>query len=483
MELRKGVNEMKSMKEFGSQVAVQQAVKYLNADPEKNLPKILKLAEKFATNPRDIRVIQSIQDRIKDPEDPWTLAINTFFATVNPNMQKKFAVNFFLNSVIYGIPKKNELQKELGIRIPWTILMDPTAKCNLKCTGCWAAEYDQHDDMTLETLDRIINEGKELGIYVYLYSGGEPTVRKDDLLELARRHDDCFFLAFSNGTLIDEDFADQIAEVGNLTFAFSVEGDEAATDFRRGEGTYQGVTRAMRLLQERGVFFGTSVCYHHFNYKEIGAEKFTDDMLDLGAFFMWLFTYMPIGVDANMDLVARADERAYMYDRVRDMRKRKPMFFMDFWNDGEYVDGCIAGGRNYFHINAAGDVEPCAFVHYSDTNIKDVSLKEALASPLFKAYAARQPFNCNHLRPCPILDNPENIRDMVAESGAHSTQPGDHESAVFLCNKCTPVAEKWAPVADRIWVNSPAGKKAMGIVDMESTKAETKTDRKDKKYV
>jgi len=452
---------MKSIKEFGSQLAVQQAVKYLKADPEKNLPKILKLAEKFATNPRDIRVIQSAQVRMQDENDPWSKAIHQFFKTVNPKMQRKFAVNFFLNSVVFGIAKKNELQEELGVRIPWTILMDPTAKCNLKCTGCWAAEYDQRNDMSLETLDRIICEGKELGIYVYLYSGGEPTVRKDDLIELANRHQDCFFLAFTNGTLIDEDFADKIAEVGNLTFAFSVEGDEEATDFRRGQGTYQGVTRAMRLLQERGVFFGVSTCYHHYNYEEIGSEKFTDDMLDLGAYFMWLFTYMPIGKDANLDLVARPEERAFMYDRVRDMRTRKPMFFMDFWNDAEYVDGCIAGGRNYFHINANGDVEPCAFVHYSDTNIKDVSLVEALGSPLFKAYAARQPFNCNHLRPCPILDNPVNIKDMVAESGAHSTQPGDRESAEFLSGKCMPIAGGWEPVAKEIWENSPAGKKAM----------------------
>ncbi len=468
---------MKSIKEFGSQVAVKQAVKYLNVDPEKNLPKILKLAEKFATNPRDITVIQSAQVRMQNPEDPWAKAIQKFFKTVNPKMQKKFAVNFFLNSVVFGIPKKNELQKELGVRIPWTILMDPTAKCNLKCTGCWAAEYDQKNDLPLETLDRIIQEGKELGIYVYLYSGGEPTVRKDDLIELAKRHDDCFFLAFTNGTLIDEKFADQIAEVGNLTFAFSVEGDEAATDFRRGEGTYKGVTRGMRLLQERGVFFGVSTCYHHFNYQEIGAEQFTDDMLDLGAYFMWLFTYMPIGKDANMDLVTRPDERSFMYDRVRDMRKSKPMFFMDFWNDGEFVDGCIAGGRNYFHINAAGDVEPCAFVHYSDTNIKDVSLKEALASPIFKAYASRQPFNDNHLRPCPILDNPTMIHEMVTESGAHSTQPGDHESSKFLMNKCGPIAGGWAPVADKIWVDSPAG-----IKQAEAVAAKGKEKLKKEKY-
>ena len=45
---------------------------------------------------------------------------------------------------------------------------------------------------------------------------------------------------------------------------------------------------------------------------------------------------------------------------------------MDFQNDGEFVGGCIAGGRNYCHINANGDVEPCVFIHYSSANIREV---------------------------------------------------------------------------------------------------------------
>jgi hypothetical protein len=127
---------------------------------------------------------------------------------------------------------------------------------------------------------------------------------------------------------------------------------------------------------------------------------------------------------------------------------------MDFWNDGEFVEGCIAGGRNYFHINAHGDVEPCAFVHYSDTNINDVSLLEALHSPIFKAYQRRQPFNGNHLRPCPILDNPDMIAEMVNETHSKSTQPIDKEPPELLVEKCSPIADKWASTADDLWEKS-----------------------------
>jgi len=126
---------------------------------------------------------------------------------------------------------------------------------------------------------------------------------------------------------------------------------------------------------------------------------------------------------------------------------------MDFWNDGEFVGGCIAGGRSYLHINAAGDVEPCAFVHYSNVNIHDVTLLDALKSPLFQAYRRRQPFNDNMLRPCPILDNPQAIRDMVRESGARSTEMEAPEDVVSLTAKTDDIAKRWAKKADRLWQN------------------------------
>ena len=299
-------------------------------------------------------------------------------------------------------------------------------------------------------------EAKEMGMHFFIYSGGEPLVRKKDIITLCEKHDDCVFMAFTNGTLIDEEFADDMLRVKNFVPAISVEGFGKATDFRRGNGTYDKVCRAMDILKAHKLPFGVSCCYTKENTEVIGSEEYFDWMIGKGAYFAWFFTYMPIGNDSPSSLMVTASQRAFMYERIRGFRKTKLLFTMDFWNDGEFVGGCIAGGRYYMHINANGDIEPCAFIHYSDSNVKEKSLLEALKSPLFTAYRKNQPFNCNHLRPCPLLDNPDALAKVVDESGAASTDMMSPEDVHELCGKCHEKAEAWAPVADELWKRSHA---------------------------
>lgn len=262
----------------------------------------------------------------------------------------------------------------------------------------------------------------------------------------------------TNGTLIDDAFADEMLRVKNLVPAISIEGFEEATDFRRGEGTYRKVIEAMARLKERKLLFGISCCYTSKNVEVIGSEEYFDSMIDMGAKFAWLFTYMPIGAAAVPELIATAEQRKFMYEQIHKFRKTKPLFTMDFWNDGDAVGGCIAGGRGYCHINANGDMEPCAFIHYSDSNIKEKTLLECYQSPLFMAYRRSQPFNDNMLRPCPVLDNPGRLTQIVEESGARSTDLESPERACDYCNRCVPAAEKWAPVADELWNSLPKKK-------------------------
>lgn len=261
-----------------------------------------------------------------------------------------------------------------------------------------------------------------------------------------------------NGTLIDDAFADEMLRVKNLVPAISIEGFEEATDFRRGEGTYRKVIESMTRLKERKLLFGISCCYTSKNVEVIGSEEYFDSMIDMGAKFAWFFTYMPIGAAAVPELIATAEQRKFMYEQIHKFRKTKPLFTMDFWNDGDAVGGCIAGGRGYCHINANGDMEPCAFIHYSDSNIKEKTLLECYQSPLFMAYRRNQPFNDNMLRPCPVLDNPGRLTQIVEESGARSTDLESPERACDYCNRCVPAAEKWAPVADELWNSLPKKK-------------------------
>ena len=160
---------------------------------------------------------------------------------------------------------------------------------------------------------------------------------------------------------------------------------------------------------------------------------------------------MPVGNDASPELLPTPEQRIETCKRIRKYRAEKPLFAMDFQNDAEYVGGCIAGGRRYLHINANGDMDPCVFVHYSDSNIREKTLLEGLRSPIMMAYHDGQPFNENMLRPCPMLENPDKLRAMVVCTEAHSTDLQSPESVEHLCSKCDQYAENWKPAAEKLW--------------------------------
>ena len=249
-----------------------------------------------------------------------------------------------------------------------------------------------------------------------------------------------------------------MSRVGNLSLSISLEGFEEVNDFRRGNGVFDKVMHAMDLLKQSGQIFGTSICYTSKNIDTVTSDEFLDLIIEKGCRFTWYFHYMPVGNDAAPELLPTKEQREYMYHRIREIRAMeggKPIYAMDFQNDGEFVGGCIAGGRNYCHINPNGDVEPCVFIHYSSANIREVSLLDALRQPLFMAYRDNQPFNGNHLRPCPMLENPEILMRMVKETGAKSTDLKSPETVEHLCGKCHEYAENWKETAEKIWEENP----------------------------
>ena len=430
--------------------AVSKAVKYARKDFNKNAPKILSLLEMADVKKVNRSTYAGLHKVLDDPDNNWMIFAKSVICDTDEKVLEKM-IPPIMNVAINSYSVRMESIKKYGCNVPWAILMDPTAACNLKCTGCWAAEYGHSSSLSYDDLARIIREAKELGTYMFLYTGGEPTMRKDDLMRLCRENPDCVFMSFTNGTLIDDDFADQIADVGNFFPAFSIEGYEAENDFRRGEGTFKRCTAGMQRLKDRGVPFGASLCYTSKNTDVLSSDEYIDWLIERGVKFAWFFTYMPTGNGAVKELMVSPDQRAQMFKKMREWRETKPIFALDFWNDGEYVQGCIAGGRHYFHINSNGDCEPCAFVHYSNVNIKECSVLEALQSPLFMAYRKNQPFSNNMLRPCPVLDNPGAISKMVAETGAYSTEMQHPESANELFDKTIDAAKAWKVKADELF--------------------------------
>lgn len=431
--------------------------KLIRAEPEVRLTYIeilVDFVKKYGVKTIPEEKYQKIKSALNTPNNRWTTMFNRAIDETDPHVLQTTLLNFGYHAFVKGTKKVRNNREKYHCNIPWLILFDPTSACNMHCEGCWAGTYGNKHNLSFADMDKIVTQGKELGVYLYLLTGGEPLVRKNDILKLAEKHADVQFAVFTNSTLIDDAFCEEAKQRGNILFLLSVEGTPQTNDARRGEGHFKAVTSAMAVLKKHGLIFGTSICYTKYNLEAVTSDEFLSFLVEHGAQFGFYFHYMPVGANANTDLLPTPDQRRYMIERIRFLRSEAcdiPFFPMDFQNDGEYVGGCIAGGRNYFHINAAGDAEPCVFIHYSDRNIHTHSLLEILQSPLFMAYHERQPFNKNHLRPCPMLENPDRLREMIRITGAKSTNMDAEEPADTLCEKCEEYADKWASVADAIW--------------------------------
>lgn len=437
--------------EFAKRTAANKAIDYLVESPKERIETMMETVNDLVPDALFPSQRKAFTQAIEEQNNWYRLLCRV--EDLDPEIVRGMLKSFLTEANLIAWDKQEKSREKYQCNIPWAILLDPTSACNLRCVGCWAAEYGHALNLSYDDIESIIQQGTELGTHVYIYTGGEPLVRKDDLIELAENHQDCAFLCFTNATLIDDALVEEIARVKNFIPIISAEGSEQTTDARRGEGTYQKVDRAMDLLKARGIPFGVSICYTSENAEAVCTEEYYDWLIDKGAFFAWIFTYMPVGKSSPAELMPTPEQREMLYRFNHEMRASKPLLTLDFQNDGEFVGGCIAGGRRYLHINANGDVEPCVFIHYSNANIHDVSLLDALRQPLFMGYYHGQPFNDNHLRPCPMLENPECIEYLVEESGAEATDLVEPETIYDLTAKTRPMARRWAPVAERIWTD------------------------------
>ena len=280
-----------SIKKF----ALSQAFSYIEKDPIKNLVHVMDMVDKFAGDgPQSFpRQRKAIRDAVTNENSTAHKLVVRMMTEMDLGFTETLLSNFFLNASITGWKKGDEIRKKYNCNVPWAILLDPTSACNLHCKGCWAAEYGNKLNLTYDEIDGIIRQGKEMGTYFYIYTGGEPLVRKKDLIKLCEAHSDAIFMCFTNGTLIDEQFAADMMRVKNFVPVISVEGYEEAMDSRRGDGTYQKAVRAMNLLKSHRLPFGNSICYTSANIKDVSTEAYVDQLVEWGSYFAWYFHYMP----------------------------------------------------------------------------------------------------------------------------------------------------------------------------------------------
>jgi len=378
---------------------------------------------------------------------------NQFFRNIrhlHPNVRKRYVAGILANFFLRDPEFNDALLREHGINSPTVILISPTMRCNLRCIGCYAANYDNEDDLTAEEVDSIVTQGEAIGTRVYIILGGEPFVWRP-LLDLAERHPQSAFMVFTNGTMINDRVADRIVELGNICPTISIEGSRESTDARRGEGTYDRVMAAMDRLRERKGVFAFSCTASSQNIADITSDEFASLMVEKGAFYGWYFLYMPVGRDPDLTLMPSPEQRLQLREGVVRMRSKYPLLAADFWGDGPLTGGCLSGGRKYIHINNKGDVEPCIFAHFAVDNIKEKSLIECLGSDFFRDLRNMAPYGKNLLRPCPIIDHPSVLMTAVERNDAHPTHEGAEELFTRLHPGLNEYAARVGEVLDPVW--------------------------------
>ncbi len=416
------MGNVSNRKEYFKKIVLRQVLKLILGRSKRSLKVIVTLFE-FIVPKKDKNLYKSIKNDLS--EDKPQIQLYQFYRRLlvksNPNFSDKILANLLIQGAFLN-QKKRDIAYEEGSRVPTTILISPTMRCNLSCIGCYAASYTRSDDLEFELIDRIIQEGKEAGVAFFTILGGEPFIR-DDMFRIYQKHSDAAFLVFTNGTLIDNKVANKLAQLGNILPTLSIEGFEEETDQRRGKGVYKKVLKAMEILKKRKIPFGYSTAVTRKNIKTATSDKFVDMMIEKGAAIGWYFLYTPIGKNPDLSLMPTPSERLYLKERRGYIRKNKPLFVIDFWNDAPYVGGCIAA-KHYIHINHRGDVEPCIFTHFAQVNIKNTSLKEVMNCQFFKEIRKRQPYSDNLYLPCMLIDHPEVSRGLYKNCNIYPTHDG-----------------------------------------------------------
>jgi len=350
--------------------------------------------------------------------------IRRVWPNLAPTVRRRFVENLFGHTMLFSTVAQRKTAVQLGGDNPLLMVISPTMRCNLKCTGCYSANYSRDDAIDTKNFIRILSEARELGIHFVVVSGGEPFIRKD-LLEVIEHFPDILFMAYTNGTLINErDLAPKLAQLGNVIPCISVEGFDEETNQRRGKGTFRKIIAAMGQLRNEGVLFGFSATPMRHNNDLLVSDDFVQFYENLGCFLGWYFSYMPVGRDPDLDLMPTPAQRLYRRERIRKIRGQYHLVAADFWCDGELVGGCLSAGRVYFHINAQGGVEPCVFHQFSVDNVLKKPLIEALNSEYFCFLRNKLDSIKDRVRPCPVIDHPHILREAVGKYSPIPSQEG-----------------------------------------------------------
>ena len=310
--------------------------------------------------------------------------------------------------------------EEKGDHTPAFLIASVTSSCNLHCAGCYSrcihttTDEAPKDQLTGEEWKKIFLEAESLGISFILLAGGEPLLRRD-IIDAAADVKTILFPVFTNGTLLDADYLELFDRNRNLVPVLSIEGNEQTTDARRGEGVYGILSDRMKALSQKQLLFGASITVTTENMQEVMEEAFLKQLAEQGCRMILYIEFVPV-TEEDRHLAPKDPERKYMEERMLLLRQQYPdLLLLSFPGDELAMGGCMAAGREFFHINANGGAEPCPFSPFSDINVKRSSLKQALHSDLFRKIRSEGLLLDDHAGGCVLYEKREQVQSLLSK--------------------------------------------------------------------
>ena len=316
--------------------------------------------------------------------------------------------------------KIREKYHENGKDIPVFLIASITSRCNLHCTGCYSRANDACNDsqplnqLTAEQWNEIFNQARDVGISFIVLAGGEPLLRQD-IITKASEYPEILFPIFTNGTLLDKNYLKLFDKNRNLVPVLSIEGDEKITDSRRGDGVYKQLVDSMELMRKNNIIFGASLTFTKGNLSDLLSNDFIEKLHDFGCKVVFFIEYVPVN-NQTVNLAPGDDERELLLSELARLRSQySDMLFLSFPGDEKESGGCLAAGRGFFHINSHGGAEPCPASPYSDINVCDTSLLEALDSKLFKSLRDGGILMDDHEGGCVLFEHKDDVERILEE--------------------------------------------------------------------
>jgi len=335
---------------------------------------------------------------------------------------RRLLLNFLYSFCWQGMGSVRKFRRRAarGEVFPAFVFISVTDDCNLACQGCWVSKSVPPRSLEPAVLDRIVESSRGQGVSCFGILGGEPLCH-DGIMDVMARHRDCYFILFTNGTLITDAVADRMRAAGNVSPLISVEGLERVSDERRGgRDVYRRTMRGLARCSERGLIVGVATSLCRSNLADLATAEFVDDLVGRGVHYLWYYIYRPVGPDPAPELTLSKEDIVAVRRFLVDIRTRAPILVVDAYWDQEGRALCPAATGISHHIGPGGDIEPCPPIQFAKDNVGRGGgfPKTVMESTFLEEF---RDMACALTRGCVLMEFPDRLHDFVVSQGAHSS--------------------------------------------------------------